>query len=159
MIRWSIPVLFLAMTACGGSDAPPVEPEPTVEPAPPAPAPAPAPDADKAGAAKVFFIEPADGATLNSPFHVKMGVEGMTIEPAGEIKEGHGHHHILINAEGIAKDTVVPKDETHIHYGDGSTETDLTLEPGAYTLTLQLANGAHSSYGPDLASTIKITVE
>ena len=46
---------------------------------------------------KVFFKWPKDGSTVASPVFVDMGVEGMIIEPAGIVKEGYGHHHILIN--------------------------------------------------------------
>ena len=88
----------------------------------------------------VSFLEPADGATVKSPITVKMGAEGMTVEKAGEARAGHGHHHILVgHPDGIAVGQVVPKDATHIHYGDGSSETQLELAPGQHTLTLQLA--------------------
>ena len=46
--------------------------------------------------ASVFFKHPADGATVASPVFIEMGVSGMQIEPAGAVKEGFGHHHILI---------------------------------------------------------------
>lgn len=109
--------------------------------------------------AKVFFIEPKDHAVLTSPVHVKMGAEGIKVEAAGEIKSGSGHHHLIINGGPIPEGEVVPKDDTHLHFGKGQTETDLELEPGDYTLTLQFADGAHKSYGPKLASTIHITVK
>ena len=54
--------------------------------------------------------------------------------------------------------TVVPKDDTHLHYGQAQTEAQLMLTPGPHTLTMQFADGAHMSYGPQMASTIKITV-
>jgi hypothetical protein len=34
----------------------------------------------------------------------------------------------------------------------------MELAPGEHTLTLQFADGAHMSYGPTLASTIKVKV-
>ena len=46
---------------------------------------------------KVFFKWPKDGSSVASPVFIDMGVEGMQIEPAGVVKEGYGHHHILIN--------------------------------------------------------------
>ena len=33
--------------------------------------------------ARVYFIEPKDGATVTSPVHVRFGVDGMSIAPAG----------------------------------------------------------------------------
>ena len=40
---------------------------------------------------RVFFKWPRDGATLASPVYIDMGLEGMSIEPAGPVKEGYGH--------------------------------------------------------------------
>jgi hypothetical protein len=108
--------------------------------------------------AKVMFVAPADGATIQGPVKVKMGVEGMTVKPAGTMEAKTGHHHIIVNDKSIESGTVVPADETHIHYGKGQTETELKLPPGTHTLTLQFANGAHQSYGPQLSTTITITV-
>ena len=108
--------------------------------------------------AKVMFIAPADGATVKGPVQVKMGVEGMTVKPAGTIEAKTGHHHIIVDDKSIAQGTVVPADETHIHFGKGQTETELKLAPGKHTLTLQFADGAHQSYGPQLSTTITITV-
>jgi hypothetical protein len=53
---------------------------------------------------------------------------------------------------------VVPKDETHIHYGQGQTEAEVPLAPGPHALTLQFADGNHVSYGEQLSSTITVTV-
>jgi hypothetical protein len=54
--------------------------------------------------------------------------------------------------------TVVPKDDTHLHYGQAQTEAQLMLTPGPHTLTMQFADGAHMSYGPQMSASIKITV-
>lgn len=108
---------------------------------------------------KVFFSEPADGATVSSPFKVVFGTEDVGVNPAGELKANTGHHHILINKGAIEPGTVIPADDKHIHFGGGQTETELTLEPGEYTLTMQLADGIHRSYGEAFASTIKVTVK
>lgn len=107
----------------------------------------------------VSFIEPANGATVSSPFKVKFGVMGMEVKPAGDMSEKTGHHHLLINAEPIKAGESVPFDETHLHFGKGQTETEVKLAPGTYTLTLQFANGAHQSYGPAGSNTIKVTVK
>jgi hypothetical protein len=108
---------------------------------------------------RVFFVAPENGATLSSPVKVKMGVEGMTVEKAGTLKPGTGHHHIIVNSSSIAEGAVVPADSQHIHFGGGQTETELTLPPGKHKLTLQFADGMHKSYGEDLSATIEITVE
>ena len=107
----------------------------------------------------VSFVEPADGATVTSPFKVKFAVTGMDVKPAGDMTANTGHHHLLINATPIKAGEVIPADETHIHFGKGQTETEVKLAPGTYTLSMQFANGLHQSYGPGMSKDIKITVK
>lgn len=107
----------------------------------------------------VSFVEPANGATVSSPFKVKFAVAGMDVKPAGDMTANTGHHHLLINAAPIKAGEVIPMDDKHIHFGKGQTETELTLPPGNYTLTMQFANGLHQAYGPGMNKEIKVTVK
>lgn len=107
----------------------------------------------------VSFVEPANGATVSNPFKVKFAVSGMDIKPAGDMTANTGHHHLLINATPIKAGEVIPADDKHIHFGKGQTETEVTLPPGNYTLTMQFANGLHQAYGPAMNKEIKITVK
>lgn len=111
--------------------------------------------------ARVFFIEPKDGATVSQKFHVKMGVDGIKVRPAGEAPDEmtSGHHHLVIDSEPVAAGQPVPNDDKHVHFGKGQTETDLTLPPGKHTLILQFADGAHRSFGPKLMQKIEINVK
>ncbi len=139
------------LTACGTTppaDVPVPDPAPVVAPEPP-----PAP------AARAFFVSPADGATVASPVKLVFGVEGMEVRAAGELVEKTGHHHVIIGPAGISEGEMVPKDETHIHFGKGQTEAEIELPKGEHKLTMQFADGNHMSYGKVLASTITITVE
>ncbi len=111
------------------------------------------------GHARVFFIAPTDGAVTGQDISVRMGAEGVKVEPAGNVTEGAGHHHLIIDGGPIEAGAVVPKDATHLHFGKGQTETTLHLTPGKHTLTLQFANGHHQSYGNTLSQTIHITVK
>ena len=106
----------------------------------------------------VYFVNLEDGAEVTSPVKVQMGVEGMQVEPAGELKEGYGHHHIIIDGTFVPEGSVVPMTETSIHYGKGQTETELELTPGEHTLTMQFADGFHSSYGEAMSKTITVKV-
>jgi hypothetical protein len=108
--------------------------------------------------AGVYFVNLKDGEQLKSPVIIQMGVNGMTVEPAGKVEEGKGHHHIIIDGSFIEKGQVVPMDKTHLHFGKGQTTDTLKLTPGKHTLTLQFANGVHDSYGKDWSKTIAITV-
>jgi len=110
-----------------------------------------------AGAA-VKFAEPADGASVRSPFKVVFQVTGAQIKPAGALEAGTGHHHLLIDGGPTPAGVVVPADATHLHFGKGQTETTLTLAPGMHTLTLQFADGLHRSYGPEVSASIKVEV-
>ena len=106
----------------------------------------------------VDFIDLKDGDVVASPFRVKFAVSGMVVAPAGEATSNHGHHHLLINADGVPAGQIVPADEKHIHFGKGQTETLVTLPSGKYTLTLQFANGLHQSYGEVMRKSIQVTV-
>jgi hypothetical protein len=108
----------------------------------------------------VTFVSPADGATVSSPVTVKLAAENFTIEPAGDVHTGAGHLHIMVDAECLAAGEIIPKDDTHLHYGQGQLEATLDLAPGAHTLCLQAGDGAHTAL-PEagLTHTIRITVE
>jgi hypothetical protein len=174
--RWLVGLGLLL--GCGEQAAP-------SEPAPPAEVPAapaqpaaeehahPAPSADAPAlelpavpaGARVFFVAPEDGAKIVGALEngkvsvsVKMGAESIAVQPAGPVVAGTGHHHVLIDVEPVAAGTVVPADEQHVHFGKAQTEATLALAPGAHTLQLQLADGIHRSYGPELSAKIGITV-
>jgi len=108
---------------------------------------------------RIFFANLEDGATVTSPVFVEFGAEGIEVEPAGAVKEGFGHHHVLINEEIIPTGGVVPANDTNIHYGGGQTGDTLDLPSGTHTLVLQFADGLHRSYGEALAAKISVTVE
>ena len=160
---------LIALFACGEKPAEPAAPAappaaPAAAPTPAAPPPSIALPAIPAGA-KVWFVEPADGAKVTGPLEagkvsvpVKMGAEGIAVKPAVEVEAGSGHHHILVDTPPDPEGTVVGKDEQHLHFGKGQTDAVLTLAPGEHTLQLQFADGIHRSYGPKLAATIKVNV-
>lgn len=86
-----------------------------------------------------------DGETLSSPVSVTMEANGIDIEPAGESRDGAGHFHLMVDAPCLEAGEAIPKDDTHLHFGDGSTETELELAPGEHTLCLQVGDGAHEA--------------
>jgi hypothetical protein len=107
----------------------------------------------------VYFVEPANGATVASPFKVRFGVKGMEVKPAGEQTAGQGHHHLLVNLDSQPKGDIIPIDDTHIHFGKAQTDAEVKLPPGTYKLTMQFADGFHLSYGKDMSATITVTVK
>lgn len=115
---------------------------------------------DAAPVQRVFFASPADGATVPATFTVEMGAEGLTIEPAGDVHEHAGHFHILIDAPFIEPGEIIPKDDTHLHFGQAQTSAELTLTPGDHVLRLQFADGAHTALeGDQYRAEITVHVE
>lgn len=110
--------------------------------------------------AKVYFIEPQNGAEVSSPVKVKFGLSGMGVAPAGIDKHGTGHHHILINQKLESYEDAIPADDTHKHFGGGQTEATLDLPPGEHTLQLVVGDHNHIPHQPPIESEIiTITVK
>lgn len=110
--------------------------------------------------AKVFFVEPADGATVASPLTVKFGISGMTLSPAGTPAEHAGHHHLLIDQKLEDPNSPLPADDHYKHYGKGQSEATITLTPGKHTLQLVLGDHNHVPHNPPVVSdVITVTVK
>ncbi|MGB1801352.1 MAG: DUF4399 domain-containing protein [Gammaproteobacteria bacterium] len=107
--------------------------------------------------AKVYFIEPVDGATVSKTFTVKFGLSGMGVAPAGVNKENTGHHHLLINTELADYTKPIGASDKMIHFGGGQTETEITLPEGKHTLQLVLGNYVHIPHDKPVKSE-KITI-
>ncbi len=111
---------------------------------------------------KVFFRNVQEGQEIKLPFIVEFGLEGMQVEPAGEIREGFGHHHLYIDGTFTPLNEICPMDETHFHYGKGQLSDTLTsakIKSGPHRLTLQFGNGFHMSYGETLSNSVNIVVK
>ena len=143
--------VVFSTTGCGGGS-----PEPEGEPE------APAAEAEmESEGPRVFFVEPADGATVQSPVTFVFGAENFIIEPVGDgdIHPGAGHHHFGVDTDCLPGGTVIPDgDPSWIHFGTGSTEIDMQLDTGAHRFCLQIGDGEHRTLS-DLSAVIDITVE
>ena len=107
--------------------------------------------------AKVYFLAPANNATVTSPVTVVFGLSGMGVAPAGTQIEGTGHHHLLIGSPNVDLSLPLPATEQVIHYGKGQTEAQVMLKPGTHTLQLVFADWKHQPFNPTVASE-KITI-
>ncbi|WP_035055513.1 DUF4399 domain-containing protein [Andreprevotia chitinilytica] len=108
--------------------------------------------------AKAYFITPADGAVVDKTFTVRFGLKGMGVAPVGVDNPTTGHHHLLIDlAELPAMNQPLPMTEHIRHFGQGQTETELTLPPGKHTLQLLIGDKFHLPHDPPVISE-KITV-
>lgn len=112
-----------------------------------------------AAPSKVHFVKPHDKAVVPPTFQVEFAVDDMAVVKAGEVKPGTGHHHLIIDGMPVPKGQLVPKDETHKHFGDGAKTASVSLKPGKHTLTMQFADGAHKSLGEEYSATIAVEVK
>lgn len=112
---------------------------------------------DGGGEASVSFTSPEDGAEVSSPVQVEMAAEGLEIEPSGEVREGAGHFHIMIDTSCVTPGETIPEDDSHRHFGDGSTSAELELEPGEHELCLQAGDGAHEALDATDETTVNVT--
>lgn len=112
-------------------------------------------------AAKVFIVEPADGATVSQTFTVKFGAAGVDIVPAGTNQPNSGHHHLLIDTDKLPDlHSPLPATPTLIHFGKGQTETQITLAPGKHTLQLVLGDYMHvPGHHPLISEKITVNVK
>ncbi|MCF6199114.1 MAG: DUF4399 domain-containing protein [Hyphomicrobiaceae bacterium] len=110
--------------------------------------------------AALYFISPADGATVSGPVVVKFGLKGMGVAPAGVEKKNTGHHHLIIDAKLADFNASIPKDKNFRHFGGGQTQTSVKLAPGKHTLQLVLGDHNHIPHDkPVVSKTITITVK
>lgn len=142
-------LIALASVACG-------QPEPASEPVS-----VPAPEPEPAGP-RVFFIQPADGATVQSPVRLEFGAEDFRIAavPEGTVTETRpdlGHHHVAIDADCLPAGTAIPRAAPWVHFGDGKNIIDMQLPPGPHRLTLQIGDDLHQTI-EGLCSTISVDV-
>jgi hypothetical protein len=107
-----------------------------------------------------YIISPSEGETVSNPVTVRFGMRGMGVAPAGVEHPATGHHHLLIDVDGLPPaGAPIPADEKHRHFGGGQTEVTLDLKPGKHTLQLLLGDARHVPHNPPVVSErITITV-
>ena len=111
---------------------------------------------------RVFFIQPADGASVQSPVRLEFGAENFRIAavPAGTVTETRpalGHHHVGIDADCLPAGAEIPRAAPWVHFGDGKNVIDMQLPPGQHRLTLQIGDDLHRTI-EGLCSTITVNV-
>jgi hypothetical protein len=116
--------------------------------------------------ARVFFVEPKNGATVSSPVHMKFGSEGIEIAavPPGDItkaqvRPGKAHYHVGIDQSCLAPGkNIVKGTPSWVHFGDGKDVFDSQLTPGKHKLALQLGDDMHDTI-PGTCQEITVTVK
>lgn len=112
---------------------------------------------DPAGA-KAYIISPKAGDTVSSPVTVVFGLSGFGVAPAGTMRDGTGHHHLIIDSPLPDLTKPIPADANHVHFGGGQTEVTVDLAPGQHTLQLLLGNHAHVPHDPPIVSEV-VTID
>jgi hypothetical protein len=109
--------------------------------------------------AKVYFVDPTDGAYVTRTPVIHFGLLNMGVAPAGFEKVNTGHHHLIVDAPLPPLDQPIPNDFNHLHFGSGQTEAKITLTPGVHTLQLLLGDENHMPHEPPVYSKpIEVTV-
>lgn len=111
---------------------------------------------------RVFFIQPADGAIVQSPVRLEFGAQDFRIAavPAGTVTDARpdlGHHHVAIDADCLPTGTAIPRAAPWVHFGDGKNIIDMQLPTGEHRLTLQIGDDLHRTI-EGLCSTITVNV-
>lgn len=107
--------------------------------------------------ASVALAAPAEGASVSNPVPVEFMVEGFTLEPAGEVHEGAGHLHVMVDVPCLAAGEAIPRDAQHVHFGKGQTEGAIDVAAGEHTFCLQAGDGTHTAL--NLTDEITVTVD
>ena len=117
-----------------------------------------------ASRARVFFVEPKNGATVSSPVHMKFGSENIQIAavPQGDVttaRKGIAHYHVGIDQNCLpAGKNIVKGTPSWVHFGDGKDVFDTQLTPGKHKLSVQLGDDLHNTL-PGTCQTITLTVK
>src|SRR5688572_19063116 len=147
-------VFGVAASACTSK---PAEEAKTTE----APAAAPTESHEGHQAAKVYFKEPKDGATVSSKSTLKFvfGADNYQISPvpaeAKEARPNMGHFHLGVNTDCLAPGTTIPKAEEGdkpgtaikwVHFGKGTDTFEMALNPGDYKFSDRKSTRLNSSH-------------
>ncbi|WP_311434532.1 DUF4399 domain-containing protein [Herbaspirillum huttiense] len=107
----------------------------------------------------VQILEPKSGATVVSPFKVRLTAHSKTTSPSYDKTANSGHHHLLINQAQVASGKRIPTNSSSINLNQGQTEVLVTLPPGTYRLTAQFGDADDRSYGFMMSHGITVTVK
>jgi len=102
--------------------------------------------------ANAYIISPTHGEVVGQEVVVKFGLQGMGVAPAGVAKKNTGHHHLLVDAQGLPPVDQPMSKKVVKHFGGGQTETVLKLSPGKHTLQLILGDQSHIPHDPPVVS-------
>lgn len=107
----------------------------------------------------VTLSSPADGVSVAGGVELLMEADGITIEKAGEARDGGGHFHVVVDAGCVDAGDAIPRDADHVHFGGGQNDGVVYLESGTHELCLQAGDGEHVALGATDRVTIEVGVD
>ena len=116
--------------------------------------------------ARVYFVEPKDGATVTSPVRFEFGAENYQVGavPEGEITEAQvrpnvGHFHLGVDQDCLPPGQEIPRGKPDwVHFGTGNNSIEMILTPGPHKFAVQMGDDLHRTV-EGLCETITITVQ
>lgn len=106
--------------------------------------------------ASVSFVAPSGGESIAGSVAFELEAEGVTVEPAGEARDGSGHFHVVADAGCVEVGEAIPRDVDHVHLGQGEPDGVIYLGPGSHELCVQFGDGVHVAQ--DLTDTVSVEV-
>lgn len=104
----------------------------------------------------VSFASPGDGDEIAGIVAFELIADGVTIEPAGEVRDGAGHLHVIADNGCVDTGEAISKDADHVHLGDGQSQEVIYLGPGEHELCVQVGDGVHAAQ--DITDTVMVEV-
>jgi hypothetical protein len=109
----------------------------------------------------VVILEPENDAQVpGSSVLIVLANENIELAPAGDTRQGTGHHHLFVNMDVPPPGAPIPPGVPGIvHLGQAQTSHELTnLAPGAYTVISVLGDLAHRRIEPQVMDTVRFRI-
>lgn len=126
----------------------------------PEPPPASVPTSAVSGAPAVMIVSPQDGDSTGPRIVIRLTATGVRVVPAsGQRVPGEGHHHVFVDTDPSAPDSVIRTGRGIFHLGSGvdSLVVD-SLAPGEHRLIAVFAGGDHVPMVEVRPDTTKVVV-
>lgn len=105
---------------------------------------------------EITVVSPDDEATVTSPVALRVKFEQLAPTAAGATVDGEGHLHVLVNEPCVLTGMPIPKNDTHVHFGNGAADIDIELAPGTHELCVQVGDGFHAAVAVTDSLTVNV---
>jgi hypothetical protein len=102
------------------------------------------------------FESPSDGEAVAGGVAFELAADGVTIEEAGEARDGAGHFHVVAAGGCVEEGEAIARDADHVHLGRGQADGVVFLGPGEHELCVQVGDGEHVA--TDITDTVTVDV-